>query len=84
MNSHKGVLDFEYMGERKTIPYSYFEYGGNAHVCLTDKRGICHTYFYRENTREWVVQGKERKWPADFVYSLHRMLDTVLEKAKSR
>ncbi|SEK24542.1 hypothetical protein [Parapedobacter koreensis] len=82
MNRHSGTLDFDYLGQRKTIPYSYFENGGQANVHLTDKKGCCHAYFYDERRNVWVGLGKQPKWPADFVYTLHRMLDTVLEKAK--
>lgn len=84
MNEHDGTLDFDYKGKRMIIPYSYSEYGGNPHIHLTDKYGYCHVYTYRERYKEWVAIGKERRWHADFVYSLHRMFDTVMEKAKSQ
>lgn len=81
MPEYKGVLEFEYLGEAKNVPYSMDNLGGTPHIYIQDKRGHHYTFFYRKPTKTWELSGNYTlKWPQDFIDVLFACFDLARQK----
>lgn len=79
MDWFTGVLEFEYKGEIKRIPYSMTFLAGYPNISIEDKQGRNYPFFYRVSEKKWFsgLNGKCR-WPSDF----KRQLIEAFEKAR--
>ncbi len=81
MEDYSGVLEFEYFGERKRVPYTMDNLGGNTHVYFQDKHGVHHIFFYRKSTGQWILSGNYvLNWPKDLMDVLFECFDLARKK----
>jgi len=80
MHDYKGTIKLEYYNRRIEIPYSMTNLGGNPHIYFRDRYGRHHSFFYRENTKEWVYNfNKGPFWRQDFLDVLYVAMDLERE-----
>lgn len=81
MENYKGVLEFEYYGQLKKIPYSIYRYAGDIHISITDKRGYSHGFYTSDRSGGWRPNiNCWPKWPKDFMVALFKMFDLARER----